>query len=89
MEEARTLSSKDLPAKTYSLVFENVGDVGIWAKLFTATRMKVKMKKSYRRQHMKLPPSRDDPPLPPSRFSAPFDLPDWLPARLRSIGEHG
>jgi hypothetical protein len=23
--------------------------------------------------------------MPPSRFSAPFDLPDWIPDRLKSI----
>jgi hypothetical protein len=85
IDDARILTSYGLTAKTYSLVFENDGDEVVWARLWTAALMQMKMLESYRRVGMEVPPSRACPHNLRSMLSAPTDLPDWLPDTLRSM----
>jgi hypothetical protein len=85
LDEAHTLSSKGLTAKTYSLVFENDGDEAVWARLLTAALMQMKMLESYHRVRMEIPPSRTGPHGLRSMLWAPSDLTDWLSDMLREI----
>jgi len=79
LQAAHDITSRCLPAKPFSIVFEDDGDAAVFAQLGKAIRMGELMLARERSGTLTRPPTSADELYMQVAYSLPWHLPDWLP----------